>query len=91
MATYIITAVRTTVLVVPSRHEHIEAVRLNDGTALPRITVIAKIGSGDAFFTGGSPPGAVYVHRCPHCANGDYITTHPDNTPTNNLLSLPRF
>ena len=50
-----------------------------------------KIRAGDVFVTVGSPPGYVYVHSCPHCASGDYITTHPDATPTNNLLHLPRF
>jgi hypothetical protein len=64
---------------------------LSGGAVLPRATVIAKIRAGDQFFTNAQPPARVYVHPCPHCGAWDYITTHPDSTPQNNLLHLPKF
>jgi DNA repair photolyase len=36
-------------------------------------------------------PARVYVYSCPYCYASDYLTTHPDNTPLNNLLDLPRY
>lgn len=91
MATYSITAVH----LVPgpgwTSHPHIGAVKLLDGSVVRRAWVIERIRAGDRFFTHARPPAFVYVHACPYCAASDYITTHPDNTPTNNLLSLPRF
>ena len=91
MANYIIAAVHLEPQNYPSRHDHIERVKLIDGTVEYRSTVITNIRRGDRYFTNANPPGLVYVHPCPHCRAHDYITTHPDNTPTNNLLSLPRF
>lgn len=91
MSTYIITAVRTGPVAVPVAHEHIEAVKLTSATVLTRSQVIAMIRGGDSFITNAHPPGRVYVHPCPHCRHHDYITTHPDDTVTNNLLHLPRF
>lgn len=92
MATYVIVAVRKSTVHAPLHHEHIEAVKTSQGTVLTRAQVIAKINANtDQFVTAGNPPGRVYVHRCPHCGTGDYITTHPDSTPTNNLLHLPPF
>jgi hypothetical protein len=92
VATYIIVAVRKSDVRAPRHHEHIEAVKSNQGTVLTRAEVIAKIRARtDVFVTAGNPPGQVYVHNCPVCGTGDYITTHPDSTPTNNLLHLPTF
>ena len=91
MAAYIIVAVRVGAHPAPYIHEHIESVRLSNRTILTRAQVIAKIRARDTFTTAGIPPGRVYVHNCPQCGTGDYITTHPDSTPTNNLLHLPRF
>jgi hypothetical protein len=91
VANYVIVAVSVTSVQAPSHHEHIAAVKLSTGTILTRAEVIGKIRAGDTFVTAGNPPGRVYVHTCPHCGTSDYITTHPDSTPTNNLLHLPRF
>jgi hypothetical protein len=91
MATYVIKAVHLEPQNYPSRHDHIEKVRLTDKTVELRSTVIAKIRAGHRYVTAANPPGLVYVHPCPWCRAHDYITTHPDNTPTNNLLHLPRF
>ena len=92
MASYTIAAVRVVPYAVPVMHEHIEAVRLIDGiTVFTRAQVIAKLRAYDTFTTVGNPPGRVYEHRCPFCGTGDYITTHPDSTVTNNLLHLLRF
>ena len=91
MATFIITAVRTSHVQWPQHHEHIEAVRLSNGATVTRAQVIASTRAGNSFLTAGTPHGSVYVHHCPRCATGDYITTHPDSTTANNLLHLPRF
>jgi hypothetical protein len=91
VANHVIIAVRVGPVYAPVHHEHIEVVKLNTGAILTRAQVIAMIKAGDTFVTAGNPPGRVYVHNCPHCGTGDYITTHPDSTPTNNLLHLPRF
>ncbi len=91
MAAYSIIAVHVGSRAAPIVHEHIESVRLGTGTTLSRAQVIAMIHVGDTFTTAANPPGRVYEHNCPHCGSGDYITTHPDSTPTNNLLRLPRF
>jgi Protein of unknown function (DUF3892) len=91
VATYYIKAVRVEPVNAPAWHEHIALVKLTDDRIIARGTVIAMIRAGDEFYTAASPPGKVYVHPCPHCRDSDYITTHPDSTPTNNLLHLPRF
>jgi hypothetical protein len=91
MANFIIAAVHLEPQNYPSRHDHIEKVKLTDGTVEYRSTVIAKIKLGHRYFTNANPPASVWVHHCPHCRTHDYITTHPDNTTANNLLSLPRF
>lgn len=90
MATYVISAVH----LVPgpgTRHDHIGSVKLTTGDVELRSIVIAKIRAGNRYVTNANPPALVYVHPCPYCAASDYITTHPDNTATNNLLHLPKF
>lgn len=91
MASYTINAVRKEPAAVPVVHQHIAAVRLSSSQSLTRAQVISCIRAGDTFTTVGNPPGRVYVHACPYCHSGDYITTHPDNTTTNNLDNLPLF
>jgi hypothetical protein len=91
LASYTINAVRKDPAVVPVAHRHIAAVRLTSGQSLMRAQVIAYIRAGDTFTTVGDPPGRVHVHACPYCHSGDYITTHPDDTITNNLDDLPLF
>jgi hypothetical protein len=91
VATYAISAVHLVPAIAPLTHPHIGSVRLTTGQVLERSTVIAKIRAGERFVTNANPPGLVYVHPCPYCKAHDYITTHPDYTPTNNLLSLPKF
>jgi hypothetical protein len=91
VASYTIVAVRTGSVAAPFAHDHIEAVKLDDGTVLSRADVIVNISHGHVYYTNGSPPALVIVHRCPHCGAGNYITTHPDSTTANNLLDLPRF
>lgn len=93
MSTFEITGVRTETTP-DDPHEHITAVRL--GTAeviISRATVIADLRSptGDRYYTyGGGKLADVIVVTCPQCAARDYITTEPDSTTANNLLSLLR-
>jgi hypothetical protein len=91
VATEYISKVRLEPKPFPSRHDHIALVMLRSGTIEARSTVIARIRRGDSYYTAASPPASVYVHPCPHCKAHDYITTHRDSTPTNNLLNLPKF
>lgn len=93
--TYQITAVHTE-RPYGHAHEHIAEVRLNHSPSfvLRRQTVIHDLRSpyGDRYFTEARGVRAkVIVAGCPHCGQGDYITTEPDWTTENNLLSLPRF
>lgn len=96
MSTYQITAVRTEASA-SGTHEHISRVRLGGtttGDGISRATVIAdlKDPNGDRYITyGGGKRADVEVHSCPTCSFSDYITTDPDSTTKNNLLSLPRF
>jgi hypothetical protein len=75
-------------------HAHITHVRLAyTGGILTRETVIRDLrsASGYAYHTYVNGKYAkVIVAGCPHCGYGDYITTVPDWTKANNLLSLPR-
>jgi hypothetical protein len=93
MATYQITEVHTEASSVGGHHEHIAKVRCSDGTTWSRETVIKDIRYGDdSYYTyGGGAYADVTVGSCPCCSYGDYITTEPDYTTENNLLSLPRF
>ena len=93
MATEYIEAVR---VVNPSNHRygHIAYVRLISGHILARSDVIHDIMYRRAtYYTYASnlPQAKVIIGDCPDCGSGDYITTEPDYTPENNLLSLPRF
>lgn len=74
-------------------HEHISKVKLRYGAELARSTVVNDIRYGnDSYYTEVDGDEAdVIVVECPTCTFGDYITTAPDSTTTNNLLSLPRF
>jgi hypothetical protein len=77
-----------------ARHEHITQVMLRAGGILSKETVIRDLlnPSGDRYYTwGGGKHANVIVRHCPHCFAHDYITTEPDYTTENNLLSLPRF
>jgi hypothetical protein len=93
MSTFQITGVRTETTA-SDPHEHITAVRLGAGDVIiSRATVVADLRSptGDRYYTyGGGKRADVIVVTCPRCALRDYITTEPDSTITNNLLSLPR-
>ena len=91
MATYSITAVHLE-RAPGSAHDHIARVTLlNQQGDYARAQIIAWIRAGHVFYTYAIPPARVYVHSCPYCNASDYITTHPDKTPTNNLLDLPRY
>lgn len=94
MSTFEITGVRTETTAADP-HEHITAVRIGTGDAiLSRSTVIADLrsASGDRYRTyGGGKYADVIAVTCPHCTFRDYITTEPDSTTANNLLSLPRI
>jgi hypothetical protein len=73
-------------------HDHIARVKLLNHTQdYARSAIIKSIYEGNEFYTYANPPARVYVHRCPHCRASDYITTHPDDTTTNNLLDLPKY
>lgn len=73
-------------------HDHIARVKLRGHVRdYSRAEIIYAIRAGDLFFTDAIPPAAVHIHPCPYCYAQDYITTHADYTPTNNLLNLPRY
>jgi hypothetical protein len=95
VATHEITKVRTE-RPAGYQHEHIAAVELDRDpfSRIPRATVIRNLRSpwGDRYFTYGAGRFArVIAVGCHICGFGDYITTEPDTTTDNNLLSLPRF
>ncbi len=90
---YAITHVRTEQ---PYGHSypHISHVRLSSGVTETREQVIYYIEQLRMSYVTqapGYPPARVVVGDCPECGSGDYITTAPDYTTENNLLSLPRF
>lgn len=96
MSSFRITSVRT--VQAPSRdHSHIVRVRLNGDTStdgISRETVVSDLRDpyGDRYITYADGERAdVVVRGCPRCSRLDYITTTPDSTVKNNLLSLPRF
>jgi hypothetical protein len=94
MSTFEVTAVRTARQ--PGyAHEHITHVGIGSRQwLLPRETVIRDLRSpyGDRYYTYANGTRAdVIVAGCPACGFGDYITTTPDWTTENNLLSLPRI
>lgn len=96
MSTFQITSVRTETTT-SDPHEHITRVRLGDtktGDGIGRATVVADLKNpeGDRYYTyGGGERATVVLRDCPKCSKRDYITTLPDSTTKNNLLSLPRF
>lgn len=96
MSTFEITAVRTA-KTTADPHEHITRVRLGSSTSgdgISRATVVADLKNpeGDRYYTyGGGEYATVVVRDCPKCSRTDYITTLPDSTTKNNLLSLPRY
>jgi hypothetical protein len=76
------------------QHSHIAKVKLSDGTIETRAQVIKYIEHYKmtyVTYAPGVPQAKVVVAGCPRCGSGDYITTEPDYTEENNLLSLPRF
>ena len=93
MATFEITAVRTEKSP-GATHEHISRVKTSGGVDISRATVIRDLRDpyGDRYYTYAKGTRAdVIVAGCPRCSFGDYITTAPDWTTQNNLLSLPRY
>jgi hypothetical protein len=91
MVTYHIDKKRMASPIPPGPHNHIAAVHLTNGQAITRQAVIDAINRGDFFYTYGAGQAQVVVRACPFCNAPDYITTLPDTTTTNNLLSLPDF
>lgn len=95
MATYRISKVRVAETVTDP-HEHIAEVELNDreDQRFTRATIVADLRdpNGDRYYTNaGGDRADVVIRTCPDCTFSDYITTLPDSTKKNNLLSLPRF
>jgi hypothetical protein len=95
MATYEITKVRT-VHPVGAPHPHISEVELSNRVdqRFPRSVIVDDLRNlyGDRYYTFAAGTRAdVVLGHCPHCGVGEYITTAPDWTRENNLLSLPRF
>jgi hypothetical protein len=78
-------------------HQHIARVRISesdstDGISVATIAADIRDPNGDRYYTyGGGERADVLVRSCPVCSFRDYITTHPDSTTKNNLLSLPRY
>lgn len=93
MASYEITEVHTESSSTGSYHEHIAKVRTKGGGEWSRQTVVNDIRYGrDSYYTyGGGEYADVIIRDCHNCGYEDYITTTPDSTTKNNLLSLPRF
>lgn len=92
MATYQITGIRTESRML---HDHITDVRIGSGPGfmLSVETVMQDLRTygGDRYHTfAGGYRADVIVRDCPRCGHPDYITTKPDTTTANNLLSLPR-
>ena len=77
------------------RHKHITHVRFgSNGGILTREIVVKDLRTpgGDRYYTyAGGKRADVIVAKCPDCTFRDYITTAPDSTTANNLLSLPRI
>jgi hypothetical protein len=95
MASFEITRVRT-VQPIGAAHEHIDAVELANRSdwRFTRTYIIEQLRKpeGDRYYTWeGNHRATVVVRGCPYCDFGSYITTLPDSTIVNNLLSLPRF
>jgi Protein of unknown function (DUF3892) len=96
MSTFQITSVRTETTA-SDPHEHITRVRLNNessGEGFSRTTIVADLENpnGDRYYThAGGERATVVVRKCPRCSRSDYLTTLPDSTTKNNLLSLLRF
>lgn len=95
MSTYAITGVRTAETS-SDPHEHITQVELSnkEDQRFSRATIVADLENpnGDRYYTDAAGERAtVVVCNCPKCSQSDYITTLPDSTTKNNLLSLPRF
>ena len=93
MSTFRITAVRVENTTYDP-HEHIAAVRVGSNLDLSVSTVVGDLRNpnGDRYYTyAAGERAAVYVRTCPRCTFRNYLTTHPDSTTKNNLLSLPRF
>jgi Protein of unknown function (DUF3892) len=95
MSTYEITGVRTEATA-SDPHEHITMVELSnrEDQRFRRSTIVADLEDpeGDRYYTyGGGERATVVVRGCPKCSRSDYITTLPDSTTKNNLLSLARF
>lgn len=92
MSTFQITAIRTEDSS-GGTHEHISHVGIGaQRLVLRRETVINDLRNpyGDRYFTeAGGKKADVIVVGCSLCAFSDYITTEPDYTTENNLLSLP--
>jgi hypothetical protein len=91
---YAITAVRLEDGPAAGYDPHIGKVQLSDGTIETRRQVITFINEYKMTYVTsapGVPEAKVIVAGCPQCGSGDYITTEPDWTTQNNLLSLPRF
>lgn len=92
MSTFQITGVRTATTE-DDPHEHITDVQISKSFILSRETVIKDIRDpdGDRYYTyADGKQTDVIVVTCPHCTFRDYITTEPDYTTANNLLSLQR-
>ncbi len=95
MAAFQITKVRTE----PARsrdHEHVVAVWLAAGFALPRSTVAMDLRTpgGDRYFTALDGTRVnVIAASCPHCGVGDCLVTEADAGAgaANSLLELPDF
>lgn len=92
MSTFQITGIRVEPRVA---HDHITHVSIGSfGTVLDVQTVLRDLRSayGDRYYTfAGGYRAEVIARDCPRCGHPDYITTTPDSTTANNLLSLPRI
>ena len=81
-----------------STHNHITHVGIGNESGYSLLSPVANVianlksPSGDRYFVLGasSTRATVIVHKCERCAHApEYITTIPDWTKTDNLLSLP--
>jgi len=74
-------------------HRHISAVCVGWGyLKVQKEAVVHDLRNPDGhrYYTLVDGRADVHVVKCPLCDERDYLTTSPDSTRANNLLSLPR-
>lgn len=71
-------------------HEHIGAVKDEDGTEWTRTQVVASITAGDSWSTKHNGLTAK-IHKVACSCGTTYLSTNPDGTKVDNLDALPTY